>query len=98
MRTAATVSSMLTSAVAVACLFSGCASNPDKTDFNSIKGDLSPEMQTLSERPSDVDRNIATTSNQDGRMFWMDLGRAFYLDRPSSLSPYFIVPTGGQPR
>jgi hypothetical protein len=76
----------------------GCSSDPMATDFKSIKSDLTPELQGVTERPVDIDRNIATTFEQNGRNFWNDLGRAFYVDRPSILSPYFIVPTGGQPR
>lgn len=76
----------------------GCSSDPMATDFKSIKGDLSPELQSIAERDVDIDRNIATTFEQNGRMFWNDLGRAWYVDRPSIMSPFPIVPTGGQPR
>jgi hypothetical protein len=61
----------------------GCQSNPNDVSFNTVKGNLTPELQTLDE------------SNQDFRMFWSDLGRAFYTDRPSYLSPMPVVATGG---
>ncbi|MBL9119131.1 MAG: hypothetical protein JNL80_04365 [Phycisphaerae bacterium] len=76
----------------------GCASDPTATDFKSIKNDLTPELTNIAERDVDIERNLATTSNQNLRMFWNDMGRAWYVDRPSILSPYFIIPTGGQPR
>ncbi|MFO0829316.1 MAG: hypothetical protein U0572_14355 [Phycisphaerales bacterium] len=89
----------LVSAVGLALVvLAGCQSNPEATDFNSIKSNLTPELQTLTQRPVDVDRAVAVTANEDFRMMWMDLGRQFYLDRPSSLAPYYIVPTGGTPR
>lgn len=76
----------------------GCASDPTATDFKSIKNDLTPELTNIAERDVDIERNLATTSNQNLRMFWNDVGRAWYVDRPSILSPYFIIPTSGQPR
>jgi hypothetical protein len=84
--------------VCVALGATGCKQDPLATDFDSIRSNLSPELQTLSERPEDVQRNIAVTFDQNGRSFWNDLGRAFYVDRPSIMTPYPIVPTGGQPR
>jgi hypothetical protein len=76
----------------------GCSSDPMATDFDSIKSDLTPELMNIAERDVDVERNLAVNSNQNLRMFWNDVGRFWYVDRPSILSPYFIVPTGGQPR
>lgn len=76
----------------------GCSADPMATDFKSVKSNLSPELTSVAERDEDIDRNIATTFEQNGRMFWNDLGRAMYVDRPSFMSPYPIMPTGGQPR
>ncbi len=72
----------------------GCQSNPNDVSFNTVKGNLTPELQTLDESNQDVDRNLAVNFNQDFRMFWSDLGRAFYTDRPSYLSPMPVVATG----
>lgn len=74
----------------------GCQSDP--YSFDSIKHDLTPEMMTLTETPDDVSRNVAVNWNQNLRNGWMDLGRAFYWDAPSRLSPYDMIPTGGQPK
>lgn len=90
----------LASIALVVCLggsLTGCAKDPLATDFDSITGDLTPELQTQAERPSDVQRNMAVTFDQNGRMFWNDLGRVWLTDRPSILSPYFVVPTSGNP-
>ena len=76
----------------------GCQPKPDDVSFNAVKGNLTPELQTLDESNQDVDRNLAVNFNQDLRMFWMDVGRTFYTDRPSYLSPMPVVATGGQPR
>jgi hypothetical protein len=73
----------------------GCQSNPNDVSFNTVKGNLTPELQTLDESNQDVDRDLAVNFNQDFRMFWSDLGRAFYTDRPSYLSPMPVVATGG---
>jgi hypothetical protein len=76
----------------------GCQSNPTDPSYNMVKRNLTPELQTLSESSTDVDRNLSVNFNQDLRMISSDLGRAFYTDRPSYLSPMPVVATGGQPR
>jgi hypothetical protein len=90
----------LAAASLAGCLLAGvgCAADPMATDFKSVKSNLTPELMTISERKVDVERNLATAENQNYRMFWNDLGRMMYVDRPSILSPYFIIPTSGQPR
>ena len=79
-----------------ALVLTGCYNSND-VSFNSITGNLTPELQTMTERPSDVHRNIAVSGNQDLRMLNEDLGRALLLDGPSKLSPYPIVDTTGNP-
>lgn len=76
----------------------GCQTNPNDPNYNMVKRNLTPELQTLSESSTDVDRSLSVNFNQDLRMFSSDLGRAFYTDRPSYLSPMPVVATGGQPR
>jgi len=77
----------------------GCASDSSSdTSYGAIVGDLTPELQTTTERPVDVDRNMAVAKNQNWRMMWDDLGRIFYTDHPSRLSPYPIMYTSGVPR
>jgi predicted small lipoprotein YifL len=65
--------------------------------FDSIKGNPSPELMGMNERPMDVERNLAVNGNQTSRMFWSDLGRMWFADEPSPLSPYPTVNTSGNP-
>lgn len=84
--------------VAVLSLSFGC-SDKHKTspEFKYIKKDLTPELVGISERDVDIQRNMAVVSNTNMRLFWSDLGRAFFFEAPSSLSPYDVVGTSGQP-
>ena len=75
----------------------GCKSSKDYYSYNSIKGNLTPELQGLTERQVDIDRNIAVNQNVDLRLFWGDLGRVWMTDNPSTLSPYWTMSTSGQP-
>ena len=92
----------LTAITAAVVLLAGCKSiNPDSVgnvSYKAIAGNPTPELQGLSERPIDIDRNIWMTANQNWRMMYGDLGRFLYFDHPSTLSPYPIEITGGQPR
>ncbi len=65
-------STLLLAAAAVA--LTGC-SNP------------TPGMVTLSQTQTEVDNRLTLIGSEDGRMFNADLGRIFYLDRPSRLTP-----------
>ncbi len=75
----------------------GCQT-ADPLSYHAIKSDLTPELQGLVERPVDVDRNLAANNNQNLRMMWDDIGRTFYTDQPSMLSPMPIIHTSGNPR
>ncbi len=77
-------------AVAVLCLvggstLAGCGSNPFGRDAD-LRANLSPEVDTLYQRPVDVENALAITGDTNWRMFNQDLGRAFYTDRPSRLT------------
>lgn len=86
--------------VVVTCaLVVGCSSrDPDDVSFDAIIDDLTPELVTLTQRQVDIERNMAVTSNQNLRMIWEDMGRAWYVDHPSRLSPYPVPYTSGSPR
>jgi hypothetical protein len=89
----------LTVVVAATALTTGCASDKTSdTSYAAISGDLTPELMTLSERPIDVDRHISFNNDLNGRMFWNDLGRVFYTDRASWLTPYPTGSVTGVPR
>lgn len=86
------------SAAAIALVtLAGCSSDPSDVSFDAITSDLTPHLLGITERDVDADRNIAVIKNQNYRMMWGDLGRAFLWDRPSRLSPYDIISTSGQP-
>ncbi len=79
----------------------GCSSSPSSpydVSFDAIRGDLTPELRAMTDRRVDEQRNMAVAHNQIGRMFYDDLGRAFYTDHPSRLSPYPVTYTSGNPR
>ena len=81
----------------VLAISAGCSKSPTNTDFSAIKSNLTPELVGISERNVDIERNMAVVSNTNTRLFWSDLGRAFLFEAPSSLSPYDVVATSGQP-
>ena len=78
-------------------MLGGCKSSKDYYSYNTIKGNLTPELQGLTERPVDIERNVAVSENVDMRLFWGDLGRVWMTDNPSILSPYWTISTSGQP-
>ena len=67
----------------------------ENVSYDAIIHDLSRELQGSVERPVDVNRNLNMVHDYNTRMFWDDLGRALYTDRPSRLSP---LPVGSFPR
>ena len=72
----------------VAVLLAGCGSNPNDVSYEAITGDLTPALQTSTKRPVDVNTNLAIMQDTNWRMFWDDLGRTFYTDRATNLTPY----------
>ena len=75
----------------------GCDVTQD-VSYGSIKGNLSPEVMTMTERAADVHMHVAQTNQTNVRMMWEDLGRSWYTDHPSRLSPLPITYTTGMPR
>ncbi|MCG3123033.1 MAG: hypothetical protein GIKADHBN_01441 [Phycisphaerales bacterium] len=75
------------SAVAVAAL-GGCKSQDYSYEAaEEIRGNATPELDTLYQRRVDMDNAVALTMDENGRMFNQDMGRFWLLDRPSRLSP-----------
>lgn len=87
----------LLAGLACTLLIAGCKSDKDHYSYRAISKNLTPELQGIAERPVDIDRNMAVAENVDLRLFWGDLGRVWYMDRPSILSPFPTVSTSGQP-
>lgn len=76
---------MCVAALALAAGLGACSSE-EPSRYDAVKADLTPNMDTLYERPADIDNSVALTFDENGRMFIQDLGRAFYWDRPSRLT------------
>ena len=86
-------------AIAAGLLLTGCHSTRhEQTDFTSVALNLTPDVQTLTERPIDINASMAIARDHNLRMFSEDIGRVFFVDHPSRLSPYPITYTSGQPR
>lgn len=71
--------------LASAAALGGCATR--STYLQSIRANPTPELMTLHQRPVDVGNSLALMRNENTRMFWQDLSRALYWDRPSRLTP-----------
>lgn len=79
--------------IAVACASAGCEMPGRSSPFSRdalIRANLTPELDTLAQRPVDIENALTIMSDENLRMFNNDLGRVFYTDRPSRLSPYPI--------
>jgi hypothetical protein len=81
----------------VPALIVGCSADSDVSNY-AIIHDLTPELMSTTERPVDVDRHINQTSDVNCRLFWDDMGRAFYTDHPSRLSPLPVQNGSGMPK
>jgi len=88
---------LLLAPVILALPLSACSSDPNNVSYKAITGNLSPEMSGLSQRPVDRDTDLAVTNNQNLRMFNDDLGRVFYTNHASTLSPYPVTNLSGSP-
>ncbi len=70
-----------------AVALAGCgSSNTAAARDSKVRGNLTPELMTLSQRPVDVDNRVVLSSDENLRMANEDLIRMWYLDRPSRLS------------
>jgi hypothetical protein len=66
-------------------LFVGCSSTGN-AQLDEVRDDPSPTVDTLYQRSVDIDNKIAYTFDENGRMFWEDMGRLWLTDRPSRLA------------
>lgn len=90
--------SVLSAAVLVPALLTGCKSDPENVSYRAISRNLTPELRTSHERPIDADINLKVTQNLEWRMFWDDLGRAAYTDNATRLRPAPMINASGNPR
>ena len=63
---------------------SGCGTGDSRLD--EVRADPSPNIDTLYQRPEDIDNTMTVTFDENFRMFWQDLGRVWMTDRPTRLS------------
>ena len=71
----------------------GCSNQP-----LSAAGPLARNLQGMVNRPIDVNNSWAITESTNWRSISDDLGRVFYTDHPSRLTPYPVLDTSGSPR
>jgi hypothetical protein len=62
----------------------GCSTGDQRLD--EVRANPTPDMPTLYQRSANVDNAVTVTFNENDRMFWQDMGRMFYWDRPSHLT------------
>lgn len=80
-----TRSATLLSTLALLTLVGGLA-GCESSRYQQVKDDATPNLDTLHQRPEDIDNRIVVNFDENGRMFWQDLGRVWYTDRPSRLT------------
>ena len=74
------------------------ARNKERNEFyRNLYRNPTPELMGLHERPIDVYRNLAIVNNAHLRLLSDDLGRTFYTNHPSRLSPYPVMSLTGNP-
>jgi hypothetical protein len=89
----------LTALMTLAATVGGCKTgDASPVSYKAVSHDPTPELRGLEQRPIDIDAHLAYMINHNWRMLSDDLGRVFYTDHPSRLSPFPITMTSGQPR
>jgi hypothetical protein len=74
-------------ALGLAAIVGGCTgSDTAAARYASVRDNPTPELDTLYQRPVEVDNKLALTEDENWRMFTQDLGRFWYTDRPSRLT------------
>lgn len=63
----------------------------------TINGNLTPELYNTAETGDEANWHFAVNANNDLRGLKNDWSRFWLTDSPSKLSPYPILPMGGQP-
>ena len=64
----------------------GCASGPAAKRDAEVRGNVTPELETLSQRPIDVSNTQVVVWDENLRMANEDWNSLWLLDRPSRLS------------
>jgi hypothetical protein len=69
-------------------LLTACGGNANSTSPSAIRGNLTPELSSLTARSVDLSNERAITFNTNFRAMVDDFNRAALLDRPSRLTVY----------
>lgn len=69
-----------------AALLVGVSGGCESSRVDEVRADPTPDLETLYQSQDEIDNALTRTFDEDGRMFWQDLGRVFYVDRPSRLT------------
>ena len=74
------------SATALTALLAGCRSDTPAARDAMVRSNPTPDLDTLYQRPIDIDNRLTLTYDENWRMFNEDWGRFWYTDRPSRLT------------
>ncbi|MCC6969855.1 MAG: hypothetical protein IT434_06485 [Phycisphaerales bacterium] len=76
-------------AAAAASALVGCSTGNYNEDLaNEVRGDLSPELDTMYERPTDIKNRESIAVDENLRLLNEDLAHLFLLERPSILADH----------
>lgn len=76
-------------AAAAAGALVGCSTGDYNEDLaNEVRGDLSPELDTMYERKTDIKNREALIIDENLRLLNEDLARVFLMDRSSILAEH----------
>jgi hypothetical protein len=64
----------------------GCGGSPSARRDSEVRGNVTPELETLSQRPIDVSNTQTVVWDENLRMANEDWNSLWLLDRPSRLS------------
>lgn len=89
MRTHLGLAALVLSSLALGTL-GGCVNDQSSSaaaDRSKIKQNLTPELLTTNETHLQAENRLLLTFNTNMRLFWADMARVWYIDRPSRLTP-----------
>ncbi|MBL8762006.1 MAG: hypothetical protein JNL50_11965 [Phycisphaerae bacterium] len=76
-------------AAAAAATLVGCSTGDYNEDLaNEVRADLSPELDTMYERPTDIKNREALVVDENLRLLNEDMARLFLMDRSSILADH----------
>jgi hypothetical protein len=74
-------------ALGLAAAIAGCSGGDTASGRHAaVRSNPTPELDTLYQRPVEIDNRLTLTDDENWRMFTQDLGRFWFVDRPSRLT------------